>query len=246
MQGATWLAARAPLTAGARRDYHSPLDPPPMPPIQPELMQRGQVWLTKDATLQRATVVCGCGGGAEVQAVLPPLIDRAGRLVLDADALNAVARDAGLQSRLEARGARGLSTVLTPHPLEAARLAGSSAAAVQADRLGVADRLAHRFGAVVLLKGSGTVITAPRRPPWINASGNATLAAPGSGDVLAGWIGGLWGQLPDTAEGAWFAARAAAWLHGHAADLQAAARPAGDRLPLRASDLIDAMAAAMR
>jgi NAD(P)H-hydrate repair Nnr-like enzyme with NAD(P)H-hydrate dehydratase domain len=97
----------------------------------------------------------------------------------------------------------------------------------------------------VLLKGSGTVIAAPACAPCINPSGNAALAAPGSGDVLAGWIGGLWVQQPgDAADGAWLATRAATWLHGHAADCS---HPQGQvRLPLRATDLIEAMARALR
>jgi NAD(P)H-hydrate repair Nnr-like enzyme with NAD(P)H-hydrate dehydratase domain len=55
--------------------------------------------------------------------------------------------------------------------------------------------LAVRTGAVVVLKGSGSLIAAPDGIPWLNTSGNAALATPGSGDVLAGWIGGLWSQL---------------------------------------------------
>ena len=246
MGGAAGLAARAALTAGAGRVYLSPLDDGNGLPPWPELMQRPRAWQAEPPALQRATVVCGCGGGAAVAAVLPPLLDHAGRLVLDADALNAIAHDAGLQARLAARGAAGAITVLTPHPLEAARLLGCGTGQVQADRLGRARQLAETTGAIVLLKGSGSVIAAPGRLPWINASGNARLATPGSGDVLAGWIGGLWaGQPQDDAGAAWFATRAAAWLHGHAADRAQAIRPGAAHLPLRAGDLIDAMAAAV-
>jgi hydroxyethylthiazole kinase-like uncharacterized protein yjeF len=246
MQGAAWLAARAALTAGAGRVYLSPLSPAIPLPTLPELMQRPEAWADEPARLRRSTVVCGCGGGEAVAAVLPPLLHHAGRLLLDADALNAIARDPALMELLAARGRRGDATVLTPHPLEAARLRGSSAAAVQADRLGSAQALARRTGAVVLLKGSGTVIAEASRAPWINASGNAALAAPGSGDVLAGWLGGLWAQQPESAdaaeaiEAAWFTARAACWLHGHAADRHLAPAQAAC-LPLRAGDLIDAM-----
>ncbi|MCA0241740.1 MAG: NAD(P)H-hydrate dehydratase [Proteobacteria bacterium] len=243
MQGAAWLAARAALTAGAGRVYLSPLSPAIPLPTLPELMQRPEAWADEPARLRRSTVVCGCGGGDAVAAVLPPLLRHAGRLLLDADALNAIARDASLMELLAARGRRGDGTVLTPHPLEAARLQGTTAAAVQADRLGSAQALARRSGAVVLLKGSGTVIADAARAPWINASGNAALAAPGSGDVLAGWLGGLWAQQAEAAEVAWWAARAACWLHGHAADRHLARSPAAC-LPLRAGDLIDAMAQA--
>ena len=245
MQGAAGLAARAALTAGAGRVYQRLLANEPHATAAPELMRSPDDWLTDAAAQFRSTVVCGCGGGASVAAVLPTLLQHAGRLVLDADALNAIAADPGLQTQLQARAARGAVTVLTPHPLEAARLLGCRTAAVQADRRSSATDLSRRFGAVVLLKGSGTVMVAPARTPWINASGNAALAAPGSGDVLAGWIGGLWAQqLGDAAEGAWLAVRAATWLHGRAADRRHAQGPI--RLPLRAADLIDAMADALQ
>ena len=137
--------------------------------------------------LAATTVVCGCGGGTDVRQALPPLLSHAARLVLDADALNALADDTALQALLRQRGARGLATVLTPHPLEAARLLACSSADVQRDRLAAAKALSDRLGATVLLKGSGTVIAAPTGVPWVNSSGNAALATAGSGDVLAGW-----------------------------------------------------------
>lgn len=241
MQGAALLAARAALTAGAGRVYLSPLDTDAAPPAAGELMHRPRAWEEPAARLQAATVVCGCGGGAAVAATLPALIEHAGRLLLDADALNAVATDASLQALLRDRGARGGVTVLTPHPLEAARLLGTSSAGVQADRLDAARQLAATPGTVALLKGSGSVVAAAGRTPWINGSGNARLATPGSGDVLAGWIGGLWAGRPAGVDGAWAAACAATWLHGRAADIS----PGSPRLPLRAADLVDRMAEAL-
>ena len=112
-----------------------------------------------------------------------------GVLVLDADALNAIAKDSHLQARLQERSASGWITVLTPHPLEAARLLGSDTATVMSDRLAAAQSLSDRFAAICVLKGSGSVISAPGRMPMINASGNAALATAGTGDVLAGMIG---------------------------------------------------------
>ena len=84
--------------------------------------------------------------------------------------------------------------MLTPHPLEAARLLGVPAAEVQADRLAAAAALARRFGCVVVLKGSGSVVAGAGGTPRINPTGNAALATAGTGDVLAGWIAGLWAQ----------------------------------------------------
>lgn len=236
MTGAAWLAATAALAAGAGRVYCSLLDTqaPLLLPGHPELMARQRGWAAAPAVLNASTVACGCGGGDAVREVLPSLLAHSGRLVLDADALNAIASEAGLQTSLQSRAARGRETVLTPHPLEAARLLGVTAAAVQADRLHAAAQLAERFGAVVVLKGSGSVIAAPGDLPTINPSGNALLATAGTGDVLAGWLAGLWAQGGN----AHAAALAAVWQHGHAADLAAAA---GRRRPLLAGELIAAL-----
>jgi ADP-dependent NAD(P)H-hydrate dehydratase / NAD(P)H-hydrate epimerase len=252
MVGAARLAARAALTAGAGRVYVSPLVDPADGHAAaelasfgaaPELMMRPRVWLDDPAVMHRSTFVCGCGGGTAVGGAGPPRRVSARRLVLDADALNAIAIDAELQAQLAARQQRGAVTVLTPHPLEAARLLGTSTPDVQADRLRAATALSERFGVVVVLKGSGTVVAGPGRQPWLNASGNAMLATPGSGDVLAGWLGGLWAQtfgLSD--EAGWNCARLAVWTHGRAADEQLAGRHGHAAGPLLASHLIDAMA----
>jgi len=236
MSGAARLAARAALAAGAGRVHLAALDPQAarLDPAHPELLQPAPDALADPATpLERATVVCGCGGGEPVRRLLPGLLSRAGRLLLDADALNALAADAALAPLALARAARGRPTVLTPHPLEAARLLDSSTATVQADRLGAARALAERFRATVVLKGSGSVIASPDgAAPWINGSGNAALATAGTGDVLAGWIGGWWSQGLGAAE----AARLGVHSHGAAADRWRAAR--GTDAALAASELI--------
>jgi hydroxyethylthiazole kinase-like uncharacterized protein yjeF len=183
-------------------------------------------------------VVCGCGGGDAVHRLVPELLHRARRLVLDADALNAISSDSSLAAQAAARASRGAATVLTPHPLEAARLLKLTTADVQADRLGCARQLAERFGAVVVLKGSGSVIAAPASPVAINPTGNARLASAGTGDVLAGWLGGCWSTNPEASTAAaWKAAAGSAWLHGRAVE----ALPTG--LPLPASELVEAMTA---
>lgn len=238
MAGAPLLAGRAALAAGAGRVFICPLDAdaPLLDRARPELMLRPLAWGISNDVLARSTVVCGCGGGEAVREVLDAVITRAGSLVLDADALNALAADASLRARLRARAAQQRPTVLTPHPLEAARLLGASdVRAVQADRLRAAQTLADDLAALVLLKGSGSVIAAPASVPHINPTGNAALASAGTGDVLAGWIGGEWSAVTRDADGAWHATVASAWRHGAAADA------AGAERPLRASDLIDAM-----
>jgi hydroxyethylthiazole kinase-like uncharacterized protein yjeF len=174
--------------------------------------------------LDHATVVCGCGGGAAVAAVLPDVLQQSTRLVLDADALNAVAADPHLQHLLRERGRQGRPTVLTPHPLEAARLLAGTTAAVQADRLAAARTLADQYGCTVLLKGSGSVIAAPGRTPLINPTGNARLATGGTGDVLAGLLGARLAAEPAQAGVAFAAAGNACWEHGAAADRWPAGR----------------------
>ena len=235
LTGAAVLAARAAHAAGAGRVYVNQLDveAPDLDIARPELMFRRAWWQEEPPVIAGATVVCGCGGGDAVREALPRLLSLATRLVLDADALNAIASDESLQTQLAARAARAQATVLTPHPLEAARLLGRSAREVQEDRLHAAQTLAERFGCVVLLKGSGSIVAAPGRVPAINPTGSASLATAGTGDVLAGWLGGLWAQCGRT-ESAFDLAAAAAHAHGAAAD-------AADVAPLRAGDLIEAM-----
>lgn len=209
MRGAAVLAASAALHAGAGRVYVAAPDAtPPMPAADlPELMWR----TTAELPLERLSVACGCGGGTSVAACLPQVLAKAAHLVLDADGLNAVAADLRLRTLL---ARRQRPTVLTPHPLEAARLLDCSTAAVQADRLAAAQTLADRLGAVVVLKGSGTVIAAPGRAPTINPTGNARLATAGTGDVLAGLV------AAELAAGtpAWEAACHAVFRHGALAD----------------------------
>ena len=250
MVGASLLAAHAASLAGAGRVlvHARSSDAGGVLPVDvrhPELMLRPVAELQAAIRANaKATVVAGCGGGDDVVAELPGCLSNASRLVLDADALNAIARDPGLRAQLRARGAAGRPTVLTPHPLEAARLLSTDAGSVQSDRLAAARRLAADTGAVVVLKGSGTVVAMPDGRVAINPTGDARLATAGTGDVLAGWIGGAWSSQPRAdaaADQAFDVARAGAWLHGRAADL---AR--GDRLPLVAGELAAAMARAVQ
>ncbi len=220
MAGASVLAAHAALTAGAGRVFLCPLDERAgtlVPPL-PELMLRD--W--GSLPLEALAVACGCGGGTAVVTVLPTVLARAKSLVLDADGLNAVAADPLLQQALRERATRGQPTVLSPHPLEAARLLGMATAQVQADRLRSAGELAQRFACVVVLKGSGTVVAAPGALPRINPTGNARLATGGTGDVLAGMLAAA---LAAAGGDASQAATAAVYRHGLLADRWPAGRP---------------------
>ena len=245
MVGAALLAARAAHAAGAGRVYVELLadagHAPDHDPVRPELMFRPAWSEGSPKVLAGATVVCGCGGGDAVRGALPRLFSRVRRLVLDADALNAIAADTGLLSALRARAGRGLYTVLTPHPLEAARLLGCKAAEVQGDRIRAARALADRCAAVVVLKGSGSVIALPGRAPVINATGNAALASAGTGDVLAGWLGGLWAQAGDAADAdtVFDIAVRAVVEHGAAAEPMMPG-------PMRAADLVERLHRGLR
>ena len=199
MQGAALLAARSALTHGAGVvHWFAPPSPesPPTPPAPTDLptlpIQILPAWPSMLAP--QDVVVAGCGAGAWDEAFWHAVLSRSPRLVLDADGLNAVARHTRLAPVLAQRLHHQQTTVITPHPLEAARMLGCSAADVQADRLQAARRLAERFQCVSVLKGSGTVISQPGGHCWINPTGNARLATAGSGDVLAGFIGALMAQ----------------------------------------------------
>jgi hydroxyethylthiazole kinase-like uncharacterized protein yjeF len=212
MTGAPLLAARAALHAGAGRVFVCLLDETGMSvdPCQPELMFRRFDNLDFNAMI----IVCGCGGGSAVATHLQDIFSSQAPVVIDADALNAIASDATFQTALKLRSTHALTTVLTPHPLEAARLLGCDAALVQQDRLKAANQLAAMFGCTVVLKGSGTVIAEPGRVPVLNATGNARLATAGTGDVLAGMVGAnLAAGQP-----AFQAACAAVYEHGAYAD----------------------------
>lgn len=210
MAGAPVLAARGALYAGAGRVYVAALNTPPgYDSSQPEIMFRA----ADELDFFGRTLVLGPGMGDSAQAIrlLAKALDSDSPLVLDADALNLIGASPDLQSRLTERSA---PVVLTPHPLEAARLLGMTAAVVQSDRLEAAREMALRSKATVILKGSGSVIARSDGQVLVNPTGNAGLATAGSGDVLAGICGALLAQgWP-----AWEAAAAATWLHGAAAD----------------------------
>lgn len=212
MTGAALLAATAALHSGAGRVFVALLDGQdrPVDMAQPELMFR----TLDDLDLNAMTVVCGCGGGRNMHAQLHQVILSSAPVVIDADAINLIANDVPLQTLVCARAQRHAATVLTPHPLEAARLLNVSVAQVQQDRLAAADALVQLFHCTTVLKGSGSVIAAPGETPAINPTGNARLATAGTGDVLAGMIGAkLAAGMP-----AFQAACEAVYQHGQLAD----------------------------
>ncbi len=150
----------------------------------------------------------GLGTGAVARKLVEALVAEWDRtLVLDADALNLFAGRAEQLARAAGR------LILTPHPAEAARLLGTGAEQVEADRYGSIKRLAMLTGATVLLKGAHTLVSDGQRVR-VNTSGNAALAVGGAGDVLTGLVAAL-----AVHSSPMDAASCAAWLHGHAAQL---------------------------
>ena len=152
---------------------------------------------------------------------LPDTWHQMGVVLAAADALNWLA----------ATPARNDARIITPHPGEAARLLGSTAAAVQEDRRAALDALAETYGGTVVLKGAGSLVSAAAdEAPWLCSAGNPGMASAGMGDVLTGVIAGL------LAQGLALPAAAAVGVEAHArAGDRAAAR--GER-GLIASDLL--------
>lgn len=230
MAGAAVLACLGALHGGAGRVFAALLDEGARQAVtatHPALMVRDPLGLP----LETATVVCGCGGGSLIHPLLAHALSASKTLVLDADALNSIARDTSLQTLLKKRSTRGKTTVLTPHPLEAARLLGCSAEDIQRRRLQAADQLAQQYQAIVVLKGSGSVIASPNHTPVINASGNALLATAGTGDVLAGLVGAHLAAGANAFE----ATCQAVFTHGQVADTWPCEGPALDAAALAAS-----------
>ena len=234
--GAALLAAHAALRLGAGRVVVglAARNPPLVDWSSPELMLReaDTVGTDHDAWV----VGPGIGGGERAHVLVEKALALAQPLVLDADALNAIAADAAL---FESVARRNAPTIATPHPAEAARLLKCATSDVQADRVGAATRLASALHANVVLKGAGSIVARPDATFDINASGNPALATAGSGDVLAGLLGALLAQGID----AGLALRIGVCLHGAAADMLVA-RGIGP-LGVTASEVIDAARALM-
>lgn len=149
-------------------------------------------------------------------------------LVLDADALNALAKDVSLVDRLSQ------PTIVTPHPGEFGRILGLPARRVQAEREARASAFAARNrNLVVVLKGDGTLVTDGERV-YVNSSGNPGMATGGAGDVLTGVVAAILGQKLATFE----AAQLAVYTHGVAGDI---ARDHTGEVGLIAGDIVDAL-----
>ncbi|MBJ6982911.1 NAD(P)H-hydrate dehydratase [Luteimonas sp. MC1572] len=229
--GAVIIAAAAALRAGAglvsvaTREAHVSA----LLARAPEAMAHGgddpDAWSALCAAASVCAVGPGLGRTAWARRLLDVALASGTPLVLDADALNLLA---------EAPRVLPPSTIVTPHPGEAARLLGSTAADVQGDRFGAVRALRERLGCVVVLKGAGTLVAAPGRDIMVIDAGNPGMAVGGMGDALTGVVAALCAQGHVPAD----AAALGALLHGVAGDRAAAEGGARGLLP---SDLIDAL-----
>ncbi len=225
MAGAARLAGEACLRAGAGRVTVATraANIAALTAGRPELMTRAVEEASDLLPLLKQidliAVGPGLGQDAWAEAVFAVAVAAGKPMVVDADALNLLAR---MPRRCD-------DWILTPHPGEAGRLLGTTAADIQSDRLGAVAGLAERYGGVVVLKGAGTLVFRAGEIPHLCDYGNPGMASPGMGDVLTGVIAGLAVQTRDL----WTAARAGVLVHALAGD--AAARK-GER-GLLASDL---------
>ena len=175
---------------------------------------------------QSDVLVCGCGWGqCASESSIRAVLEFPGKVVLDADALNFIARNLHCWKPRK-------DLVITPHPGEAGRLLSALGVKDKPDRREMVKVLADKLQTAVLLKGQDSLVAEPGREPVLIASGSPVLAAAGSGDVLAGVIGALAAQAMDIAA----AAELGAYIHGLAGE-SAGAYPVADEFP----DLISKM-----
>ena len=264
-QGAALLALLGAQAVGTGRLYLGQDTLAAAPAFHPEFMSR-EVRPDALGSAQTIVLGCGLGQDARARAFVQAVLALPQPRVLDADALNLLAQieqhdskagaasaasaaPAGIDRAIPSGEERSNSTfthdhrssksvcVMTPHPLEAARLLGCSVQAVQADRIRSAQDIAQRHQCTVVLKGAGTVVADPEGTWSINASGGPLLSVAGTGDVLAGVIGGLLAQGLSAPQ----AARLGVWLHGAAADALSAQPAWAAGIGLPASRLAEAI-----
>ena len=226
MSGAVRLAAEAAARGGAglvsvaTRDRHAAV----VNTGRPELMCHAVEEAAQlEPLLERATVIAigpGLGQDAWAKGLFARVLESRLPLVVDADALNLLARNP------VARG----NWVLTPHPGEAARLLETNVEDVESERLHSVRALTRRYGGAVVLKGAGSLVVTDEGMIGVCENGNPGMASGGMGDVLSGVIAALLAQGHRLAD----AARIGTYVHAAAGDR--AAREGGER-GLLAGDL---------
>jgi len=169
----------------------------------------------------------GIGTNDETKKLVRELLEEIEKpIVLDADGINA------LDGNIEIIKNRGSKTVITPHPGEMARLTDKSISEIQSKRKDITKSVAELTGAVVCLKGHGTIVADPSGKIYINETGNSGMATGGTGDILTGMIASFIGQKVDAQS----AAISAVYLHGLAGDIAAEKK---GQFSMRATDILN-------
>ncbi|MBR5233141.1 MAG: NAD(P)H-hydrate dehydratase [Clostridia bacterium] len=186
-------------------------------PLMLPLKNNDEGRMTTDAktllpAIKRADVIaigCGLGVDNDTKELVSFVINNyKGILILDADALNCVAKNTEILKNAEC------DIVITPHPGEMTRLTDKCIQDIQNNRMQTALDFANEYGVTILLKGANTVIADKTGRCYINTTGNPSMARGGSGDVLTGLIAGLISQTEDT----FTAVCTGAFIHGMTAD----------------------------
>ncbi|MFK8066744.1 MAG: NAD(P)H-hydrate dehydratase [Gammaproteobacteria bacterium] len=211
--GAVRMAAEAAARSGsglvslATRERHATQIAMSRPELMAHSVERSNTLLS---LINRATVVAigpGLGQDKWGQEMLGAVLESTLPLIVDADALNLIAQDPVYRE----------NWVLTPHPGEAARMLDCSIAEIQQDRFAAVTELQQKYGGVIVLKGSGTLITSEKTDISLCTQGNPGMATGGMGDVLTGVIAGLVAQGLDL----FTASQTGVCVHANAADLAA-------------------------
>ncbi len=166
------------------------------------------VYVKKKQKTKCTAYVIGCGSGKNAKRV-KNLLKTTKPLVIDADAISYLSKHKNIIKK------KHCETILTPHPLELARLHNTTVKEIESDRIKATSYAATEFDSVIVLKGNNTVIATPQGKIFINTTGNSGLAKGGSGDVLSGIIGAFLAQgyTPENS------ALIGVFLHGKAADI---------------------------
>lgn len=234
MTGAVVLASVAALKTGCGKvfaGFNQTALPLPYLSEQPEIMLDTAHNLICRKDISAWVIGCGLGQDIKASKILDKVLfsKKFSPLLLDADALNLLSRlDEETIFRLPEKNIR----ILTPHPLEAARLLHCSIDDIQKNREQSAIKIAKRYQSWVVLKGENSVIADFNNTIIINDSGNPTLATAGSGDVLSGIIGSLLAQKVPIEQ----AVSGGVWLHGKAGEILA---EQGLSIGATASEIID-------
>jgi ADP-dependent NAD(P)H-hydrate dehydratase len=204
----------------------------PLPCDEAGLIDFGRARPSLEGLIEPASVIAvgpGLGQSPGTRDLVRFLIEQTDKpLIIDADALNLLVGQTELLAALKR------PAIITPHPGEFARLAGKTVAEVQANRVAMAAAMAATAETlVVVLKGSGTVVTDGRRY-YVNATGNPGMASGGTGDVLTGVIAALLAQKLPPFE----AAQLGVFIHGLAGDI---ARDHHGEVGMIAGDIVDAL-----